>query len=162
MRKSINAAVTTFISLCLAFLCIGAYGAFESSKCLLVLQVGSDWCESGDYVRKVFESKEFRDAFGGAFEFAVFDDMDFPTPEVKAANEKLKDLYVPSRRFPAITCVSATPRRFFAQLENIPYDITAGKLISQIFETIKVKEQVESFFEKGSVLNLFTMFSHSS
>ncbi len=149
MRKSINAAVTTFVSLCLAFLCIGAYGAFESSKCLLVLQVGSDWCESGDYVRKVFESKEFRDAFGGAFEFAVFDDMDFPTPEVKAANEKLKDLYVPSRRFPAITCVSATPRRFFAQLENIPYDITAGKLISQIFETIKVKEQVESFFEKG-------------
>ena len=102
--------------------------AFGGENHLLVLQCGSDWCESGEDVRKVFESAAFRDALGPGWEFAVYDDMDAPTPEVKAANEPLSKLRVESSRFPAITCLTPEPRRFFAQFENIPFDVTAKDL----------------------------------
>ena len=46
---------------------------------MIVLQTGSDWCESGEDVRKVFEGGAFRKALGGRFDFAVYDDMDEPT-----------------------------------------------------------------------------------
>ena len=56
---------------------------------LLVLQCGSDWCESGEDVRRVFEGAEFRRLLGDRYEFAVYDNMDSPTPEVTEANKKL-------------------------------------------------------------------------
>ena len=113
---------------------------------LLVLQCGSDWCESGEDVRKVFESATFRDALGSGWEFAVYDDMDAPTPDVKAANEPLSKLRVESKRFPAITCLTPEPRRFFAQLENIPFDVTAKALAAQIAAATSAKDEAVRLF----------------
>ncbi len=122
---------------------------FNGAKHLLVLQVGSDWCESGDYVKRIFESEEFRRAFNGRFEFAIYDDMDFPTPEVKARNEQLAGYFVPSKRFPAITCVSANPRRVFGQIENIPWNITQRELLLKISRCYKAKKEADIYFEKA-------------
>ena len=113
---------------------------------LLVLQCGSDWCESGEDVRKVFESATFRDALGSGWEFAVYDDMDAPTPDVKAANEPLSKLRVESKRFPAITCLTPEPRRFFAQLENIPFDVTAKALAAQVAAATSAKDEAVRLF----------------
>ena len=38
--------------------------ALRAGKGVLVLQVGSDWCVSGEDVRKTFESDAFRRAVG--------------------------------------------------------------------------------------------------
>ena len=94
-----------------------AFAGFCRGKSVLVLQCGSDWCVSGECVRKVFESAEFRKALGGGYALAVYDDMENPTPKVKAANAKLERLRVESRRFPAITCLTDEPRRL---TENPP------------------------------------------
>ena len=93
---------------------------------MIVLQTGSDWCESGEDVRKVFESPAFRRALvrRGGYDLAVYDDMERPTPKVAAANKALEKSFVRSSRFPAISFISPQPRRFFALIENIPYDIT--------------------------------------
>ena len=117
---------------------------------LLVLQCGSDWCESGDYVRRVFESGEFRDALGPGWDFAVYDDMDKPTAEVKESNKKLAAMRVESSRFPAITCLTAEPRRFFAQLENIPFDVSAKDLAAKIAAAAKAKDEAEALFAEGA------------
>lgn len=102
--------------------------ALAGGRGMLVLQCGSDWCDSGEDVRRVFESPEFRRLVGGRFELAVYDDMENPTPKVKSANARLERLRVASRRFPAITCLTDEPRRLFAQLENIPFDVSAKGL----------------------------------
>ena len=70
-------------------------------KGLLILQCGSDWCESGEDVRKVFEGGAFRRALGGRFDFAVYDDMDEPTAKVKAENcaRRTEPIRVVSTRF---------------------------------------------------------------
>ena len=104
----------------LAALVVSTAPAQGAQKGLLILQCGSDWCESGEDVRKVFEGGAFRKALGGRFDFAVYDDMDEPTEKTKAENGRLEGLRVESRRFPAITCLTGEPRRFFAQIENIP------------------------------------------
>ena len=103
-----------------------------NGKGMLILQCGSDWCDSGEYVRRVFTSPEFRTVLGGRFDLAVYDDMENPTPKVKAANEKLKDLRVASMRFPAITCLTDKPYRLFAQLENVPFDVTPQSLAEMV------------------------------
>ena len=126
---------------------------FNKSKSLLVLQVGGDWCESGDYVRKIFESEEFRQAFNGNFEFAVYDDMDFPTPEVAAHNERLNGYFILSTRVPAITCVSAHPRRVFAQIENIPWNITQRELLLKISRAYKAKKEADSCFKQAEAMS---------
>ena len=52
----------------MAFLPTSAAGdALPGGKGMLILQVGSDWCVSGEDVRKVFESDEFRRAVGSKF-----------------------------------------------------------------------------------------------
>ena len=123
---------------------------------LLVLQCGSDWCESGEDVRKVFESATFRDALGSGWEFAVYDDMDAPTPDVKAANEPLSKLRVESKRFPAITCLTPEPRRFFAQLENIPFDVTAKALAAQVAAATSAKDEAVRLFGMAKALRRTT------
>ena len=137
----------------LAALVVFAAPAQGAQKGLLILQCGSDWCESGEDVRKVFESGAFRKSLGGRFDFAVYDDMDEPTAKVKAENGRLEGLRVESRRFPAITCLTGEPRRFFAQIENIPYDVTAADLAGGILAAAKAKDEAESLFKKGDVKN---------
>ncbi len=138
------------LSIHMAALAVFALAANAASipegKCLLVLQCGSDWCESGEDVRRVFESREFARAVGSDFAFAVYDDMDEPTPAVKAENERLKNLRVESSRFPAITCLTPAPRRFFAQLENIPFDISSSNLAARIAAAAKAKDYAERLF----------------
>ena len=135
----------------LAALVVSTAPAQGAQKGLLVLQCGSDWCESGEDVRKVFESDAFRKSLGGRFDFAVYDDMDEPTEKVKAENGRLEGLRVESRRFPAITCLTGEPRRFFAQIENIPYDVKAADLADGILAAAKAKDEAESLFKKGDV-----------
>ena len=138
------------LSIHMAALAVFALAANAASipegKCLLVLQCGSDWCESGEDVRRVFESREFARAVGSDFAFAVYDDMDEPTPAVKAESERLKNLRVESSRFPAITCLTPAPRRFFAQLENIPFDISSSNLAARIAAAAKAKDYAERLF----------------
>lgn len=114
----------------------------------IVLQVGSDWCESGEYVRKVFESPAFRRAVGGRFELAVYDDMENPTPKVKETNAKLERLRVPSKRFPAMTCLTGE-NKLFAQIENIPFNVTPSSLAEMVEAAVKKKAAVEKLFKHG-------------
>ena len=123
--------------------------ANAGGKGMLILQCGSDWCESGEFVRQAFKSQEFRKALGGRFELAVYDEMENPTPKVKAENEKLDSLRVPTVRFPAITCLTGEPHRLFAQLENIPYDVTPKSLAEMVDVAVKNKDEVESLFKHG-------------
>ena len=78
--------------------------AMRSGKGALVLQVGSDWCVSGEEVRKAFESSEFRRLMGSKFVFGIHDEMANPTPADTAKNELVKSLLIRTKRFPAITC----------------------------------------------------------
>ena len=126
-----------------------AFAGFCRGKSILVLQCGSDWCVSGECVRKVFESAEFRRALGGGYALAVYDDMENPTLKVKAANAKLERLRVESRRFPAITCLTDEPRRLFAQIENIPFDVTPKSLAAAIMKAVKTKDAAEELFRHG-------------
>ena len=130
----------------LASFAVGAFAASGADVGLLVLQCGSDWCESGDCVRRTFESAEFRSALGPGWNFAVYDDMDEPTPAVKAANESLAKLRVESSRFPAITCLTAEPRRFFAQFENIPFDVSPKDLAAKIVAAAQAKDEAMRLF----------------
>lgn len=134
----------------MALAAVALFALTAAAGPLLVLQCGSDWCESGDDVRRVFESEAFRGDLGAGFDFAVYDDMDSPTPEVKSANEKLADLRVESVRFPAITCLTPEPRRFFAQIENIPFDIAAEALAARIAAAVRAKDEAEALFRKAA------------
>ena len=60
--------------------------AARTRRGVLVLQVGSDWCVSGENVRKAFESREFARAMEGKYVLAVYDEMESPTEAVKAKN----------------------------------------------------------------------------
>ncbi len=121
---------------------------------LLVLQTGSDWCASGEDVRKTFQSEAFRAALGDGFELAVYDDMEAPSPAVKAANAKLKGRFVPTKRFPAVSCVSAGPgpARFWAQLENLPRDIAPAALAAEILDARRRRDEALALFAKGKSL----------
>ena len=121
----------------------------DQSKMLLVLQCGSDWCESGEDVRRVFEGAEFRRLLGDRYEFAVYDNMDSPTPEVTEANKKLDASIVQSKRYPAITCLTGEPRRFFGQLENIPFVVSAKDLAEQIAACAKMKDAALECFDRA-------------
>ena len=121
---------------------LAAGDALPGGKGMLVLQVGSDWCISGEDVRKVFESDELRRAVGSKFTFAVYDDMDAPDDKTVSANEALRARIVRTKRFPAITCISSSAH-FFAQLENLPRDITAAKLAADILEAARKAQEAE-------------------
>lgn len=123
----------------------------EVQKGILVLQVGSDWCVSGESVRRVFESSAFKKAVGGRYELAVYDDMDAPTEEVKAKNAAVKDFLVRTKRFPAITCYApGTPPRVFAQLENISMDVTVERLVQDVARVTAKKNRAEELFKKAA------------
>ncbi len=123
--------------------------ALCGGKNCLVLQCGSDWCVSGEDVRKVFTSAEFRKELGGGYQLSVYDDMENPTPKVKSANAKIERLRVESRRFPAISCVTDEPHRLFALIENIPYDITPKELAELVLNAVNARKEAEKLFKKG-------------
>lgn len=127
-----------------------SYAVYGARGGMIVLQTGSDWCESGEDVRKVFESPAFRRALKrNGYELAVYDDMEHPTPKVAAANKALENAFVRSSRFPAISFLSPQPRRFFALIENIPYDITPQELAKQVNDVLALRKEVESLFKQG-------------
>jgi len=126
--------------------------AARNGKGMLILQVGSDWCVSGEAVRKVFESGTFKGQVGVKYELAIYDDMDKPDDKTKSANEELKNYVVHSKRFPAITCISPPPARFFAQIENIPQDVTPEKLGAAVLRATKNREAAEKLFRTGASL----------
>ena len=127
--------------------------AARAGKGVLVLQIGSDWCVSGEKVRRVFESAEFRREVGSKYIFAVYDEMEEPTDAVKESNAVVSDILVKTKRFPAITCYApGTPLRFFAQIENVPQDITAEKLAGAVEKLTARKDQAEVLFKKAAAL----------
>lgn len=142
-------AVATF-AVCAACTCFAAPA--HNGKGLLVLQVGSDWCVSGEDVRKTFESDAFRRAVGSKFSFAVYDDMDAPDAKTAAANAALKDSVVRTKRFPALTCVSPPPARLFAQIENLPRTVTAEKLAAAVLKAAQNRDEAEKMFRAGASL----------
>ena len=116
--------------------------AARAGKGVLVLQTGSDWCVSGEQVRKVFESSEFRRAVGSKYILAVYDEMEEPTDAVKESNALVSEILVRTKRFPAITCYAPGTRlRVFAQVENVPGDITAEKLAELVSKLSARKNQ---------------------
>lgn len=127
-----------------------ATAAMRSGKCLLVLQTGSDWCVSGEAVRKVFESREFARACPG-FATAVYDEAENPTDAIKARNASVKDVLVRTKRFPAITCYApyAGKMRFFAQIENVPSEVDARRLAAAVSKVAAKKDAAVRLFEKA-------------
>ena len=126
--------------------------ASRAGKGILVLQVGSDWCVSGEDVRKAFESDVFKRAVGSKYVLAVYDDMDEPGEKTAAANAALKGAFVRTKRFPALTCVSAPPARLFAQLENLPRTITPEKLAAAVRKVEGNRAEAEKLFASGASL----------
>ncbi len=125
----------------------------RTGKGILVLQTGSDWCVSGEDVRKVFESSAFRRGVGSGWEFYVYDEMDNPTDAVKAKNNELSDIIIRTKRFPAITCYAPGPKpRVFAQIENVPCSFTAEKLSTLVERVIARKDKAEAAFKKAMTL----------
>ena len=126
--------------LALSLQCVAA------TKGTLVLQTGSDWCVSGEEVRKVFESKEFaRIKTIQQFSLVVYDDMDNPTDAVKKKKEELKNLVIRTKRFPAITCYTPSGK-VFAQIENVPNSVDAEKLAKAVAKQAKRKDEAERLF----------------
>ena len=99
--------------------------AARTRRGVLVLQVGSDWCVSGEHVRRAFESREFEKAVGGKYVFAVYDEMDAPTEAVKAKNELVK-------------------------IENIPGNVTPEKLARAVARVTARKDSAEAYFRKAA------------
>ena len=156
MSSHARRAAAAVLACCLAG---AAYGgdldldkAVRSGKGVLVLQAGSDWCVSGEDVRKVFESDAFRRAVGSKWAFAVYDDMDAPDARTSAANAALKPYVVRTRRFPALTCISPSRGRLFAQLENLPRTVTAERLAAAVAKVSKNREEAEKLFASGKSL----------
>ena len=126
--------------------------AADAGKGVIILQAGSDWCVSGEDVRKVFEGDGFRRSVGSKYLFAVYDDRDEPDAKTTAANETLKPAVIRSKRFPAITCITPPPARFFAQFENLPRTITDEKLADMVNKAVKRSGEAEMLFRKGKSL----------
>ncbi len=125
--------------------------AARTRRGVLVLQVGSDWCVSGENVRKAFESREFEKAVGGKYVLAVYDEMESPTEAVKAKNALVKDILIRTKRFPALTCYApGRPPRVFAQVENIPGTVTPERLARAVSHVTERKDRAEALFQKAA------------
>ena len=137
-------------------LCAPAEGGIDSSasrsgKGILVLQTGSDWCVSGEKVRKVFENPAFAKAVGPKYVLAVHDEMENPTDEVKKANEAAAGILIRTKRFPAITCYAPGKKpRVFAQIENVPQDVTPETLAKAVAKVSAKKDKAEALFKSAA------------
>ena len=127
--------------------------ALRAGKGALVLQCGSDWCVSGENVRKAFESNAFaKSKAGQQFVTAVYDDMDSPTDDVKAKNELVKPILIRTKRFPAITCYALVDKelKVFAQIENVPGSVTGESLGKAIAKVVARKDMAVDCFKKAA------------
>ncbi len=149
--KRVGAAAAAALLACQAAVAVQTLDAeaMRAAKGALVLQVGSDWCVSGEEVRKAFESAEFKRLVGAKFVLGVYDDMDRPTPAVTAKNEAVKPLLIRTKRFPAITCF-APGMKVYAQIENIPQSVTGEKLAKAVLKQTKKCEMAEALFKKAA------------
>ena len=99
----------------------------------------------------MFEGAEFRRALGSKYLFATYDEMETPTEEAKSANAAVSDILVRTKRFPAITCYAPGKKlRVFAQIENVPGDVTAEKLAKVIAKYTERKDRAEALFKKAA------------
>lgn len=154
MRKAIRGVLSAVFCLLASVAAFGADDvasqAARAGKGLLVLQCGSDWCVSGESVRKVFESSAFKRAVEGKFVLAVYDEMDSPTDEAKSANERVASVLVRTKRFPAITCYApGSQLRVFAQLENVPAGVSAERLSKAVLKLSARKDEAAARFAKA-------------
>ena len=77
--------------------------AAREKKPCMVLCVGGDWCVSGEKVRGVYDSTDFRKAFGGRWLFGVRDAREAPPPAgVSNENARVKSLDTGTSRYPAL------------------------------------------------------------
>lgn len=121
-------------------------------KGVLVLQTGSDWCVSGERVRKVFDGAEFRRLTGSKYVHAVYDDMDSPNEAAKAGNAEVGGLIIRTKCFPAVTCYASFggSLHVFAQIENVPQSVDAAKLAKAVAKVAAKKDQAVRLFEKAA------------
>ncbi|MBR0197546.1 MAG: discoidin domain-containing protein [Kiritimatiellae bacterium] len=125
--------------------------AVRASKGALLLQVGSDWCVSGEEVRSVFESPEFKRFSGGQFVLGIFDDADSPTPAINSKNDAARSLLIRTKRFPAITCYTPGPEmKVYAQIENVPQNVDPKKLWGAIQKVTAKRKKAEELFKKAA------------
>ena len=125
--------------------------ASRSGKGILVLQTGSDWCVSGEKVRKAFESPAFARLVGSKYELAVYDEMERPTDESKQRNAPVSEVLIRTKRFPAITCYAPGKKpRVFAQIENVPQDVTPETLAKAVAKVTAKKDKAEALFKSAS------------
>ena len=153
VRRILFAACAAMLQAGAVFAVPPADLASRQNKGILVLHVGSDWCVSGDDVRKVFLSPEFKGSVGKNYVLAVYDDMDNPTEKVKESNREVDPVRVPTRRYPAITCITPGDGKFFAQIENIPRNVTPAKLASAVKKVTVQKDKAEALFRKAEALS---------
>lgn len=130
--------------------------ATRAGKGALVLQCGSDWCVSGESVRKAFESNDFQrfmraKGLESQYVLGVYDDMDNITDAVRAANERVSPILIRTKRFPAITCYALNGKDLcvFAQVENVPMSATGEKLGKAIANLTKKKDEAVALFRKA-------------
>ena len=127
--------------------------ALRTGKGVLVLQCGSDWCVSGESVRKAFESTAFlrSKAIDSKYVTGVHDEMDNLTDAVRAANERVASVLIRTKRFPAITCYTANGKNLcvFAQIENVPMSATGEKLAKAVANLTKKKDEAVALFRKA-------------
>jgi len=125
--------------------------ALRAGKGVLILQCGSDWCVSGNAVRKAFDSNAFaKSKAGQQYVTAVYDDMENMTDDVRAKNQVAESILIRTRRFPAITCYALVNKELcvFAQVENVPGSVTGEKLGKAIAKVTAMKDKAEALFKK--------------
>lgn len=118
----------------------------REQKPSMVLYIGSDWCVSGNCVRRVFESPAFRDQFKGRWLFGVHDQWDGPCPAaVSNENARVQSLQIGVKRYPAL-CLFDAKGQMFACLENLPYSVKAKGLAARVVARNDVRRKAEACF----------------
>lgn len=116
--------------------------ARRTGKGVIILQVGSDWCVSGEKVRKVFESEEFRKKVAEKFVLAVYDEAENISKETAKANERTQSLLMRTQCFPAMTCYTPA-MKISAHHFCISQDITADNLAAYAQAALASGKEIE-------------------
>ncbi len=123
--------------------------ALREKKPCMVLCVGSDWCISGEAVRRTFTSDAFRKALKGPWLFGVRNAWDHPCPAaVSNENARVKSLPTATDRYPALFLFDEKGEKF-AGLENLPFDLTGTGLAARVAACVAVRDQARGHFAAG-------------
>ncbi len=123
--------------------------ARRTGKGAIVLQVGSDWCVSGEKVRKVFESGELLEKIGDRFVLGVYDEMEKPTEAATKANERVKSLLVRTQCFPAMTFYTPS-MKIVRQWDCIPQDAGLDTLCKAASDACQIGLWAEEVSKKAA------------